>query len=523
MLRILKNTLEGKILGITGIVVILSFAVAFTINAVTEIRSLEKESINKSYLIGGLVESSMRTIMLTGNSDIAYQWVEDLRSINRLKELYIIKTNGMLAFRDLDTLREVNQRLGKKLFERDPLPDVRILDENDERLLRILRDQKKIEYILKGREGHVFVQMQPIFNGIKCAKCHAREKDVLGILKIATSMKEVDRGVKNIILSAIAGSLLSSLLVIGLLWLLIRIFVTRPISGVTRTIKDVITKNRLDTVLSYRSRDEIGSMVEDFNTMLRRLNDLYTTLEEKVKERTRQLIQAEKMASVGQLAAGLVHEIRNPLSGVKLSLQLMEGECDQKRCREDIQEISREIHRIENLLDRLLRFAKPHTPVFSPVDLNEVVRRTISLTQGKAKKASVEIVEDLKDGLPRVMADPDLMQQVFLNLILNAINAMPDGGRLVIGTRVCNGHVEVSFSDTGHGIPEDYMDKIFDPFFTTRGASGGSGLGLSISYRIVQEHRGELHVESTEGKGTTFRVRLKTIEDGNETDPAYSG
>ncbi len=506
----MRGSLEKKILGITGTVIVLSFILAFTINAVTEIKSLEKESIDKAHLIGDMIESSIRTIMLTGNSDIASQWVEDLRAVSRLKDIYVVKTNGMLAFRDLDTLRKVNRKLGRELFRRDPREGIRIFDKNDPRLLTVVRAQKEVEYIHRRGDAHIFVQIKPVFNGIKCAKCHSKDDDLLGILKISTSMKEVDRGIKKIVLSAIAGVVFSSLVVMGLLLLLLRILVTRPIRKVADTIRGIIRGDRLDVVVSYKSRDEFGSLVEDFNTMMGRLNDLYTTLEEKVKERTRQLIQAEKFASVGQLATGLIHEIRNPLSGIKLSMQLIEKEVG-KTYHKDIEAISMEVQRIERLLDRLLSFAKPHTPNLFPVSLNEIVEKTITLTRTKAKHAGVEIETSLEDPLPPVMADPDLMHQVFLNLVLNAINAMPEGGRLTIVTRGSDSHVEAAFSDTGVGIPEEYLDRIFDPFFTTRGASGGSGLGLSISYRIVQDHKGEMDVRSAEGKGTTFTVRLKAV------------
>ncbi len=519
MLRF-KNSLEGKILVITGAVVVISFTVAFTINAVTEIESLKREGVEKSRLIGETIERSIRTIMLTGNGDIASQWMDDLRSLNRLKELYVIKPDGMLAFRDLETLIEVNQRLGRELFQRDPLPPIRIMDERDRRLLEVLEEQRGVEYTRKTGDGRVFVQIKPIFNGIKCAKCHSKEEDVLGVLKIATSMREVDTGIRKIVLSAIAGAILSSIAVMGLLWFLLRVFVTVPISKVVDTIKEIIRSERPDKVVPYRSKDEIGFLVENFNAMTRRLHGLYMTLEEKVRERTRELIQAEKMASMGQLAAGLVHEIRNPLGSIKLAIQLMEKELDGSWS-EDIQAMSKEIQRIERLLSELLRLARPQPPSFTMVEINEVVERAVAITRKKAESSKVDVVTSFSPFLPKVKADPDLMQQVFLNIMLNAIDAMPDGGRLSITTRNSSRSVTIEFSDTGYGIPKDYIDRIFDPFFTTKGSRGGSGLGLSISYRIVQEHGGEISVRSEEGRGTTFTVRLKTME-GDEADRPHS-
>lgn len=510
----MKNRLERKILGITGFIIIISFIVAFTINALTEIDSLKNESAEKSRLIGETIQRSIRTIMLTGNGDIASQWTDDLRGINRLKDLYVIRRDGMLAFRDLSTLRTINQRLGKELFWREELQGVRIMDENDERLIKALKEQTDIEYTYKGREGSIFVQIKPIFNGIKCAKCHTNEHDILGILKISTTMMEVDSGIKKAIIFSVVGCILSIVAVIGLLWVLVRVFVTRPIRQVADTIKDIIRSEKPDKVVAYKSKDDIGVLVENFNIMTKRLNELYKTLENKVQERTRQLIQAEKIASAGQLATGLVHEIRNPLSGVKLALQMMEQECDPNSSyKEDAQAVYKEIQRIESLLNDLLRFARPHPAQFSLTNLNEVAERTLTLVRKKAAGSNVEILTKFKEPLPKVMADTDLLQQVFLNIILNAIHAMPQGGRLTVTTKDTGDKVELRFSDTGHGIPKDYLDKIFDPFFTTKGSKGGSGLGLSISYRIIQEHNGEILVGSSEGEGTTFTIRLDAAKE----------
>ncbi len=507
-----RNRLEIKILGITGLVVAFSFIIAFTANAIIEIRSLKRESKEKSRLIGETIARSIRTIMLTGNGDIASQWTDDLRMINRLEELYVIELNGMLAFRSTDTLKMVNRALGKEIFNREELPPIRIMDENDERLQRVISTRREIEYIQRGPDGSIFVQIKPIFSGIRCKKCHSKEKDILGLLQIATSVREVDKGINHIIKFAVAASLSSIAAVIVLLWLLFRLFVTRPISKVADTIKDIIESRKLEKMVHYKSRDEIGSMVENFNIMTRRLNKLYRTLEDKVEERTRQLIHAEKVASAGQLATGLIHEIRNPLSGIKLSIQLLEAEVDEG-LRGDVKEISREIHRIESLLNDLLRFARPHPPVFTVININDVIERAVSLTRRRAEKSNIELAIDLAPEIPMVKADPDLLQQVFLNLVINAIQAMPDGGKLTVKTGAFNGFVTASFTDTGHGISKDYIGKIFDPFFTTKGSSGGSGLGLSISYRIIEEHGGKMEVESTEGKGTTFTVSLKEAEE----------
>lgn len=511
----MKNRLEKRLLGITGSVIVVTLIIAFTISAVTELESLEKESMEKSRLIGETIERSIRTIMLTGNADIAAQWSEDLRTINRLKDLYIMKSNGMMAFRSLDTLALVNHRLGRELFQRESLEEVRIMDESDERLVKVLDTREELDYINTGPSGHTFVQIKPVLNGIKCAKCHSNEHDVLGILKITTTMEEVDNGMKRVIFANVVGCVVSSILVTGLLWVMIRFFVTKPIFQVAWAIKDIIRNEKLDKVVNYKSRDEIGSMVEDFNVMLKRLNGMYATLEDRVTERTEQLVRAEKFASIGELATGLVHEMRNPLGGVKLSIQMMEKEVGEPWT-SDFREISKEIGRIENLLNELLRFAKPHPPNFSSVGLNEIINRSLSLTRMQAEHANVAITTDLQSPLPLATADPDQVQQVFLNIILNAIHAMHQGGTLTVSSRSADGLIEVSFRDTGTGIPKEYLSRIFDPFFTTKGSKGGTGLGLSICNRIIEEHNGKIKVDVVDGKGTTFTVVLNAAPEGKQ-------
>lgn len=233
----------------------------------------------------------------------------------------------------------------------------------------------------------------------------------------------------------------------------------------------------------------------------------------------RQLVQSAKLAAIGELSTNIAYEVNNPLTGVLgyTSLLLKAGDIpDDKKAH--LRTIERETLRAREILKNLLEFARRKPPCLVSVDIRGVIDDAVSLVRSQARLGGIEIVTEYDGIIPAVALDPDEMKQVFVNIMNNAIFAMPGGGKLSIRcSREKNGSgsefVKISFTDTGSGIPEAYLDKIFDPFFTTRSDGTGTGLGLSISFMIVQNHGGRIEVESTVGKGSTFMVVLP-IETG---------
>ncbi len=221
--------------------------------------------------------------------------------------------------------------------------------------------------------------------------------------------------------------------------------------------------------------------------------------------------RAEQMKAVGEVAVGLAHEIKNPLAGIKSSIEVLH---DESAClgedAEVLLRVIREIRRIEMLLKDLLNFARPPKPQFIPVDLNNILNATLELSVDTAglSPPGVNAVREFDERLPATMADPMQMKQVFLNLVLNAIEAMSGGGTLLVKTRYdkASRSIEIVFADTGKGIDKELMDKLFHPFFTTK--LKGTGLGLAISKRLIEEHGGTITVQSAPGNGTTFTIRL---------------
>ena len=290
--------------------------------------------------------------------------------------------------------------------------------------------------------------------------------------------------------------------------------------GVLRPIRKLIFASHqwaggnLDYRVETRQKDEIAELTRTFNTMASSLRER----DERLKEYTaRQIMKSERLATLGQLAAGVAHEINNPLGAILMysHLSLEEMEADDPR-RKNLEKVTAEATRCKNIVRGLLDFARQSEPNVVEADANEILRRTLSLLQNQAQFHNITITTTLCNSLPKAMMDSGQIQQVFTNIILNAAEAIEGQGEVKIATRtVEDGHsIEIEFTDTGCGIPRENLEKIFDPFFTTKEVGRGTGLGLAVSYGIIARHKGTIEVKSNPGKGTTFIIRLPL-----KTDP----
>ncbi|HNW11354.1 MAG TPA: ATP-binding protein, partial [Candidatus Rifleibacterium sp.] len=220
-----------------------------------------------------------------------------------------------------------------------------------------------------------------------------------------------------------------------------------------------------------------------------------------------QLKRADKLSAIGVLAAGVAHEIRNPLTGMKMIVQLLEAEfaADDNR-REPLGIIQREIDRLESIVGNLLDFAKPSKPKAIDVVPAKVVEDCYQLIKNQLGKQSIQFETHINGVCPVIVGDPDQLKQVFINILTNAIHAIGRNGRLTVNIDSRDDHVVVAFEDTGIGIPAERLPDIFNPFMTTK--EDGTGLGLSMAQRIVEEHGGRIEVQSVSGEGSTFTVFL---------------
>lgn len=239
---------------------------------------------------------------------------------------------------------------------------------------------------------------------------------------------------------------------------------------------------------------------------------LYTDLENahhELKESQRQLLLSAKQAAVGELAGGVAHEVNNPLQIILSRVQLMMTQ-HREAGRDDLRLIEHNVRRISHIIRALLGFARHNSQAEGrgPLDLAQAIHQACTLVRHQLATHLIEVDFDYPENLPQLQGNVGELEQVFLNLILNAQNAMPKGGHLQITVRRQGEAVELRFADTGIGISPENLDRIFEPFFTTRSSQGGTGLGLAVSYRIIENHGGTLTVESPPGQGATFTIRL---------------
>jgi two-component system, NtrC family, sensor kinase len=360
---------------------------------------------------------------------------------------------------------------------------------------------------------------------------------IVGMLYVGVPETSYAAVRNRIILSIVAISLLGFLLVLWVTYLGIQ-RLTRPLDRIVAATKNIAAGEFDHPVEIERGSDgQIDRLADSFNLMLgslrtmrEDLEDWGHTLEDKVRERTDDLVkmqgrvaQSERLASLGLLAAGVAHEVNNPLGGIlALSALTLEDMPEDHPDRENLEEVIRQAERCRDIVKDLLEFSRQTDVTATDVEVNVVLEKTLALLQRQSLFYNVEVVKDLASDLPCVRADPSGLQQVFMNIFMNAVEAMGGEGTLTLRTRsvLGTGLVEVRIRDTGCGIAPEHVDRIFDPFFTTWRSGGGTGLGLSIAYGIITKHGGSIEVESEVEKGTMFKVRIPAAAEASRVAPA---
>ncbi len=372
-------------------------------------------------------------------------------------------------------------------------------------------------------KGSLLGFINPIYNEASCYPCHHKTTNVLGVLDTMISLKDFERERAQIYERMMISGIVSVIVLSFLLSLLLTRVVNRPVDKLVAATK-IAAHGNLDQPVSIRSHDELGELSESFNNMISELKrsrdaieEWTQTLEHRVQERTQelqsvqdQLIRAGKMAAIGELAAGVAHEINNPLTGVLTFSSLMLKKVDENHpWKKDLENIVQQTTRCRNIVRGLLDFARQRKPDKKEWDIHILIDRTVTLVENQARFQNIKIVKEFGTGIPMLFVDGDQIQQVFMNIIINAADAMAeDKGTLTIKTKMKDGVAEVSFTDTGCGMTKENLSKLFAPFFTTKETGKGTGLGLAISYGIIQSHNGDIDVQSEMGKGSTFRIKL---------------
>ena len=267
----------------------------------------------------------------------------------------------------------------------------------------------------------------------------------------------------------------------------------------------------------------VGAVTGSLSALQKREHRRYIETAEKLqkaydelKETTDQLLQADRLASLGQLSAVLAHEIRNPLASIKGSVEVLESEIPRGHVkREFLEIITSESDRLSKLVNEFLQFARPPRPEVAPVQPNDVARSVSALIAKQAARAGIHLLMRLDDTLPEVMMDAEQIKQALLNIVINAMQAMPDGGRLEVTTAPSKTGIAFRIADSGPGIPVEVRQRLFNPFVTTK--TGGTGLGLAIAYRLVKQHQGTIRAGEAPGGGSIFEIELPVGGDGGSS------
>jgi len=338
--------------------------------------------------------------------------------------------------------------------------------------------------------------------------------EISGFLAVGFSLEPIERQVRVV---ASRAALVALVLMLGnsIMTALYVETLIRPILNLNQTMKRAGEGN-LTVRAQTQGGDEVAQLAEVFNRMM---DELESSRERETLQRA-QLAHTEKMAAVGTLAAGVAHEVNNPLAGVLASIENLRNNPDDEEMRSRYLELIADgLKRIERTVANLLNFARPREIKLEPTSINHNLRHVVELVGYQLRAAGVEVKVDFDANPAVVEADHFQMEQLFLNLVLNALEAMRDGGTIYLRTRVRGGKVIAEVRDTGHGIPAEIRDRIFDPFFTTRETGEGTGLGLAVSGSIVAAHGGRIELETSVGRGTTFRVIMAAMPgewDGGE-------
>ncbi len=524
----MRLNLTSKLTLATGIILVVAMACFAWLNIGNLKRLLMEETVTG---VDNLSETIVRTThyqMLDNDLPRAFQMITEAGSQKGIVRIRMISKDGKIVFSTKKD--EIGTLVDKKaaacnMCHTGSKPLLHTSSMNRSRIFTA-ENGAPLLGVAKG-----------IYNEPKCsaAECHFHSSSarILGVLDVIVSLDAMQTQLaeyrnKTILYTVI----LLGLLALSLAFFMVRVVITPLRHLLTHTQK--LAGGDLESSVTVQSGDELGELAQSFNTMTvnlrqarQELEEWARTLEAKVGERTRelkrmqaQLIRSEKLAAQGELVAGIAHEINNPLTGILVyaSLITSDPKLDQE-LKPDLEIIVRETQRCASIVKGLLDFSRETPPRKEPMELKQVLEESLNLVIHQTLFHDIAIVRRYAADLPQVMADHNQIEQVFINLLLNAGQAMNGVGELTVTTGHLPGGSSIfaAVRDTGCGIPEEHLVKIFDPFFTTKDQKG-TGLGLSLSFGIIANHGGKIGVESTPGEGTTFTVVLPLTKEKQEQE-----
>jgi two-component system NtrC family sensor kinase len=493
----------------------------------SERRNAEQLVTTSAERICDIIRRSTRFQMLRNDREALYSMIRDIGSEPGIRKVRIFSKTGEIRFSTAEA--EVNHIVDKSAeacygCHAQTAPLVKLNRADRARIFTNEQGERTLGVIL------------PIENQKDCstAACHVHppEQKVLGVIDAQLSLDAIDKQIAdhNQMLARVTGAavLMVCLFSLAFIWAL----VYRPLRPVVQGIRRVAAGD-LDNSIPVQSSDEIGQVAAEFNHMTGELKSARTeitewarTLEQRVERKSRELEQAhhsllhsEKLASVGKLAATVAHEINNPLFGILTNARLARKHIDQSELAPEPKTklagklviIERESQRCGEIVKNLLMFSRQAPLHVEPVAMKTVIDRTVALIRHSYQLQNIQLEVECSDAAV-VHGDPGQLQQVLLALLVNAGDAMPQGGQVSVAVTVEGQEVVMRIRDNGPGIPEELRERIFEPFFSTKEDGQRTGLGLAIAAGIVEQHEGNINVTSYVGKGTEFTIRLPSSD-----------
>ncbi len=450
----------------------------------------------QAHQLSETIKSSTRYAMLRNRPDQIHEIIDTIAQQEGIEHVRLFNKEGRVTYaREEPLIGALVDKDAESCFA---------CHEADAPLERLSMSQRTRTFRTAGA-GRTLGIINPIYNEPSCAEgtCHAHPstQTVLGVLDVTISLADVDDRLvsdRNNALLAVPGTVLATSF---LIWLLFNFLVDKPIGHLLKAT-DAVAGGNLDHKLDVRRNDELGRLGESFNAMTAALT-----------QAQRQVYQANKMASLGRLTAGIAHEINNPLTGVlTYSSFLLKRAPDDSEMKEDLATVVREAKRCREIVKGLLDFSRPAPSRRRWVDCNRILEQALDIVDNQLGVRNIQVTKNLRPDLPSVQGEPNQLVQVLINLLVNAADSIGDGGGTIFLSseveETAEGEkVELKLADTGCGIPEDHLDKIFEPFFTTKD-NHGVGLGLAVVWGILKDHGGTITVDSRLDRGTTFTILL---------------
>jgi signal transduction histidine kinase len=443
----------------------------------------------KAELVGSMIECNATHQMQEGKPKDIGPSLERLAESNNIESIRLIDTKGkILRSSDPD-------EHGKYIEESQIKKLVEFYSEIDNTKALTIQSISSYQsfYAFQNRE--------------ECLTCHSPEKKVIGILEVNLEEAATTNLIRRNQFMAIIVSLLALAMLIFIILRLFERIINRPLSELKNQMKKIQGGN-LSVHLQPKKNDDIGDLTKSFNIMVANLKRANAEIEEL---HSREIERAGHLASMGELAAGLAHEIKNPIAGIKGALEVINQRTDPSTPEKEIfTEILQQTDRIYNIVQDLLSYARPREFDLKPSDPSACIQRAINLAQSQTQDKDIQFhFEQSKDEV-HVPCDENKIQEVILNLLINSIAAIREKGKIAIGQNQKNDRwLEITIEDDGKGIKDEHITQVFNPFFTTR--RRGTGLGLSICKKIIEAHKGTIDVQSALGKGTVFTIRLPLI------------